>query len=158
MIISFLKKSFHFIFSTADRRVQYYVKYLSWLKQKNQRMLGLILSRRLQRKYGVFLPYNALFDSTLVLRHPVGIIIGEGVRLGKNVIIFQNVTLGRSDTHIIAYPNIGDNTIIYSGAVILGNVKVGNNCIIGANAVVTKDVPDNSIAIGVPAILVPRKV
>lgn len=152
-----LKKVFHVIFATSDRRVSYYVSMLAWLKNKNMRMIGLILSRRLQRKYGVFLPYNAVFDSSLILRHPTSIIVGGGVQLGKNVILFQNVTLGRSDTNVFAYPSIGDNTIIYAGAIVLGDIKVGNNCIIAANAVVTKDVPDNSIAVGVPAKIIPRK-
>lgn len=146
-----LKRFFHIIFATADRRVDYYIKALSYLKRKNYRAFGLIVSRRLQRKYGVFLPYNAEFDSTLVLRHPVGVIIGEGVKIGKHVTIFQNVTLGRSDTHIPAYPAIGSNTIIYAGAVVLGDITIGNNCVVAANAVVTKNIPDDSIAVGVPA-------
>lgn len=156
MIIKLLKQLFHIVFATADKRVSYYIAMLVWFKKNNLRVLGLILSRRLQRKYGVFLPFAAHFDSSLILRHPIGIIIGESVELGKNVIIFQNVTLGRSDTYISAYPSIGDNTIIYSGAVVLGNINIGKNCIVAANAVVTKDVPDNSLAVGVPAKIIPR--
>lgn len=155
--MKFLKKVFHIIFATSDKRVSYYVNMLAWLKNKNMRMIGLILSRRLQRKYGVFLPYNAGFDSSLILRHPTSVIVGEGVELGKNVILFQNVTLGRSDTNVPAYPSIGDNTIIYAGAVILGDIRVGHNCIVAANAVVTKDIPDSSVAVGVPAKIILRK-
>lgn len=156
MIIRLLKKIFHLVFATADSRVAYYITLISALKRYKFRMLGLILSRRLQRKYGVFLSYNTVFDSSLMLKHPVGIIIGEGVRIGKNVVIFQNVTIGRSDTFVKAYPDIGDNVIIYSGAVIVGSVKIGKNCIVGANTVVTKDIPDNSIAVGVPARILKR--
>lgn len=146
-----INRIFHIIFATADKRVGYYIKALAWLKRKNHKVLGLILSRRLQRKYGVFLPYTAEFDSTLILRHPTSIIIGEGVKIGQNVTIFQNVTLGRADTYASAYPSIGDNTIIYSGAVVIGDIKIGNNCTVAANAVVIKDIPDNSVAVGVPA-------
>src|SRR5690606_7453725 len=127
MLISCLKRVFQFVFSTSDKRVGCYIKFLAWLKLNNYNFLGVIVSRRLQRKYSVFLPYSADFDSSLTMRHPTSIIIGEGVRLGENVIIFQNVTLGRSDTDVPAYPKIGDNTIIYAGAVVLGGIKVGDN-------------------------------
>lgn len=82
--------------------------------------------------------------------------IGDGVEIGRNVTIFQNVTLGRSDAGVEAYPRIGCNTIIYSGAVIIGDVSVGENCIIGANSVVTKSVPDNCVAVGAPARVISR--
>lgn len=54
-------------------------------------------------------------------------------------------------------PIIGHNVVIYPGAKILGNVKVGNNVVIGANAVVTKDIPDNSVAVGIPAKVISNK-
>ena len=146
-----LKSLFSIVFASSDRRVGCYIKFIFWLKQKKMRIIALILSRRLQRKYGVFLHYSTSFDSTLILPHPVGIVIGEGVVIGKNVVIFQNVTLGRANTYVNAYPSVGDNTIIYAGAVVLGDIKIGMNCIIGANAVVTKNIPDNSIAVGAPA-------
>lgn len=146
-----LNKFFHIIFSTADRKVSRYVRVISWLKERDQRFLGTIISRRLQRKYGVFLPYSTRFNSSLILKHPVGIVIGEGVIIGSNVVIYQNVTLGRAEKSIVSYPSIGDNTIIYSGAVVIGGISIGENCIVGANSVVTKDVPDNSVAVGVPA-------
>ncbi len=68
--------------------------------------------------------------------------------IGKNCTIYQQVTVGNSGGH---YPTIGDNVSICAGAKVLGGVKVGNNVTIGANAVVTKDVPDNAIVAGVPA-------
>lgn len=156
MVIKALKKVFLYIFSTVDERVHRYIRLLCWAKQKNHKVFGLMVSRMLQRKYGVFLPYTAKFDASLILRHPIGIVIGERVSVGSNVTIFQNVTLGRSNTYLDAYPSIGDGTIIYSGAVILGGINVGANCIIGANAVVIKDVPDNSIAVGIPARIISR--
>ena len=62
----------------------------------------------------------------------------------------------RSDTDVANYPKIGDNVIIYAGAVIVGDVEIGANCIIGANSVVTKSIPDNSIAVGAPAKIISR--
>jgi serine O-acetyltransferase len=59
--------------------------------------------------------------------------------IGKNCTIFQQVTIGNTD----GYPTICDNVTIYAGAIIIGNVKIGNNSIIGANSTIYKDVPDN---------------
>lgn len=84
----------------------------------------------------------------ICLPHLQNIVIGEGVRIGKKCTIFQGVTLGQNRGK---YPIIGDNVIIYAGAKIVGDVYVGNNSIIGANAVVVKTVPDNAIVGGVPA-------
>lgn len=155
-MIFLLKKIFNLIFPVVDDRVDSYVKIISFCKRKKMRLLGVVVSRRLQLKYGVFLPYNCDFNNSLILRHPSSIIIGDGVILGNNVTIFQNVTIGRSDTYVANYPRIGDNVIIYAGAVIVGDVKIGANCIVGANTVVTKNIPANSIAIGVPARIISK--
>lgn len=151
MVIKIVKKIYRVVFATSDTRVSCYIKLLCICKDKNLSGLGIVLSRRLQRKYGVFISYTTVFDNTLILRHPTSIVIGEGVRLGKNVKIFQNVTLGRSDMNVDGYPTVDDNVIIYSGAAILGNIRIGKNSIVGANAVVIKDVPEDHIAVGVPA-------
>ncbi|MGF1853489.1 serine acetyltransferase [Vibrio satsumensis] len=145
------ERVFNIIFATVDTRVRIYIKLLCFCKVKNYSNLGAIVALRLQRKYGVFISYSTVFDSSLTLKHPASIIIGTGTKIGKNVTIFQNVTLGRSSQSLDEYPEIGDNTVIYAGAVILGGVSVGKNCIVGANAVVTRNVPDNSVAVGVPA-------
>lgn len=151
-----INKLIKIAFPSSDERVKTYVNLLSKCKKKKLKKIGIIISRRLQTKYGVFLSYKTSFDETLKLVHPVGIIIGEGVKIGKNVTIFQNTTIGRSDTKIAEYPIIGDNTTIYAGAVLIGKITIGRNCIIGANSVVTRDIPDNSIAIGVPARVIPK--
>jgi Serine acetyltransferase len=151
-----IKKIIDVFFATSDTRVFYYIKLMHLCKKNNLPAFGIILSRRLQRRYGVFISYQTEFDDTLILKHPTSIIIGEGVKLGKNVQIFQNVTIGRSDANINAYPTVGDNTIIYCGAVLLGDIKIGSDCIIGANAVVTKDVPNGHLAVGIPARIIER--
>ena len=66
----------------------------------------------------------------------------------KNCLIFQGVTIGYSSSGV---PQIGDNVVLTSGCKLLGGIRIGNNVIIGANAVVTHDIPDNSIAVGIPA-------
>jgi len=76
--------------------------------------------------------------------------------IGKNCTLRHNVTIGnRLNDHDV--PIIGDNVDIGVGAVIMGAIKIGNNVSIGANAVVLCDVPDNHIAVGVPAKIYPKK-
>lgn len=98
----------------------------------------------------------------VVFRHPLGIVIGGGAELRDGVIIHQQVTLGavRFDNAerrgIAAKQVIDENTILCAGAKILGDVYIGKNCIIGANSIVTKNVPDNSVVVGFNKIL-PRQ-
>ena len=75
----------------------------------------------------------------------------------ENVVIFQSVTLGGArmgDFQCNNYPAIGAGTVIFSGTAIVGKVRVGRNCVIGANSVVLSDVPDNSVCVGAPARIV----
>lgn len=84
----------------------------------------------------------------------MGCVVHSWAVIGENCRIFQNVTIGAkwpADHSPDGVPTIGDNVQIGAGAVLIGKIHIGNNCIVGANAVVTKDVPDNSIAVGVPA-------
>lgn len=109
---------------------------------------------RLEKVYGVCIGKTARLGRNLKLRHPVGIVIGDGVEIGDNVTIYQQVTLGGArigDGKLGNYPSVGDGTVIFTGAKIIGGIAVGKNCVIGANAVVTENVPDNHIAVGVPA-------
>ena len=91
----------------------------------------------------------------LKIAHSFGLVIGGNTILGKNCDVRQNVTFGgnyRKTGHDgRTKPLLGDNVSVGAGAVILGPVKIGSNSVIGANAVVTRDIPENVIAAGVPA-------
>ena len=84
--------------------------------------------------------------------HPVGIVIGDGTRIGRDVRISQNVTIGLLENSTSAtaddYPSLDDEVCVYAGAVIAGPVRIGARSTIGANAVITCDVPSDSIAYG----------
>lgn len=135
------------------------VRMILFFKKKGHLRAAHFIANDMQKKYGVFLSPNAEFDSTLTLRHPTSIVIGDGVKLGKNVIVYQNVTIGGArlgDGAAKNYPQIGDDTVIFAGAVVIGSIKIGQNCIIGANSVVSKDIPDNCTAAGVPARIIKK--
>lgn len=82
----------------------------------------------------------------------LGVVIGDEANIGSNCIIRQNVTIGgKRIGDKYEFPTIGDNCMIGAGAVIIGNVHLGNNVIVGVNAVVTKNFPDNCVIAGTPA-------
>lgn len=87
----------------------------------------------------------------LLLPHPVGIVIGQGVVIGKNAEIYQNVTFGTSDFERGEYPTVEDGATVFAGAVIVGKVRIGQGAVIGANSYVAKDIPAGVIAVGSPA-------
>lgn len=99
-------------------------------------------------KYGCTISPSCIFGKNVEIVHHFGTLIGNGVIIGNNCRIYQQVTLGQNKNK---FPTIGNNVIIYAGAKIIGGINIGNNVIIGANAVVTKDVPDNAIVAGIPA-------
>lgn len=86
--------------------------------------------------------------------HPLGVVIGIGVKLGEECIIFQNVTLGVKSIFKHDYPVLGNNVTIGANTVVIGNIKIGNNVTIGAASLVNIDLPDNAIAVGNPVRIV----
>ena len=85
--------------------------------------------------------------------HAFGVVVGETAIVGNDVLIYQGVTLGgvSLDRGVKRHPTIGNHTVIGSGAKILGDITIGENCRIGSNSVVVKSIPDDSTAVGVPA-------
>lgn len=87
------------------------------------------------------------------LPHPQGIVVGSHVRLGCNVVIGHQVTLGGKDMKIENMPRICDGVYLGAGAKVLGKLTIGAGATIGANAVVTKDVPAGAVVIGANRII-----
>ena len=97
---------------------------------------------------GTDLNHGAVFESTPKLPHGLnGFVISPDAHIGKNCTIFHQVTIGNDYRKLENVPTIGDNVVIYPGAKIVGKVHIGNNCEIGANTVVVKDVPDNCLVV-----------
>jgi serine O-acetyltransferase len=103
--------------------------------------------RRLGRRLGIELPLN-VFGPGLAVVHPFGIVVSRKARIGKNCRIHAGVNVGE---HRGNAPSIGDNVYLGPGAKIVGGVKIGDRAVVGANAVVVKDVPAGVTVGGVPA-------
>ena len=105
---------------------------------------------RLKRQ-GSWIGYKSVFEDVPCFPHGImGVFVSNGARIGKNCVIYQQVTIGSNTIKGSKYegsPTIGENVLIGSGAKIIGKVNVGNNCRIGANAVVARDVPANSVVV-----------
>ena len=108
---------------------------------------------------GIEIHPKAKIGKNLFIDHGMGVVIGETSEIGDNVTIYHMVTLGgispsiNSDNqrNVKRHPTLMDNVVVGSGAQILGPVTVNRNAKIGANAVVTKDVPENAVMVGIPA-------
>ncbi len=101
---------------------------------------------------------GAKFETAPILPHGLnGIVISCYSKIGANVTILQQVTIGQIRTNDNKAPIIGNNVYIGAGAKIFGDIRIGNNVNIGANAVVLHDVPDNCTVVGVPARIIKRK-
>jgi len=108
---------------------------------------------------GIEIHPKAKIGKNLFIDHGMGVVIGETSEIGDNVTIYHMVTLGGISPSINSneqrdfkrHPSLMDNVVVGSGAQVLGPVKVGKNAKIGANAVVTKNVPENAIMVGIPA-------
>ena len=108
---------------------------------------------------GIEIHPKAKIGKNLFIDHGMGVVIGETSEIGDNVTIYHMVTLGGispsidsdSQRNLKRHPTLKDNVVIGSGAQVLGPVIVGENAKVGANAVVTKDVPENAVMVGIPA-------
>ena len=108
---------------------------------------------------GIEIHPKAKIGKNLFIDHGMGVVIGETSEIGDNVTIYHGVTLGGispsidsdKQRNVKRHPTLKNNVVVGSGAQILGPITVGENAKVGANAVVTKDVLDNAIMVGIPA-------
>ena len=122
-------------------------------------LIARIISQFSRFLTGIEIHPKANIGKNLFIDHGMGVVIGETSEIGDNVTIYHMATLGgispsinsNEQRNIKRHPTLKDNVVVGSGAQILGPVTVGKNAKIGANAVVTKDVPDNAVMVGIPA-------
>ena len=122
-------------------------------------LIARIVSQFSRFMTGIEIHPKAKIGENLFIDHGMGVVIGETSDIGDNVTIYHNVTLGGISPSINSenqretkrHPTLHDHVVVGSGAQVLGPIVVGKNAKIGANAVVTKDVPENGVMVGIPA-------
>lgn len=120
-------------------------------------LLYKLLYKLVQIITGIELPCEVEVGAGFVIDHFGGVIVSGYSKFGDNCRIRNGVVVGLKNVGDPGAPVIGNNVDIGAGAKVLGKIRIGNNVLIGANAVVISDVPDNSIAVGVPAVIKARK-
>ncbi len=132
-----------------------YYKIAHFLHRHHLRFLARFVSQWARRRTGIEIHPGATIGRRLVIDHGMGIVIGETAELGDDVLLYQGVTLGGTGKEQgKRHPTIGNNVLIGSGAKVLGPVLVRDGARVAANAVVLKEVPPDSTAVGVPAHIV----
>ena len=122
-------------------------------------LIARIISQFSRFLTGIEIHPNANIGKNLFIDHGMGVVIGETSDIGDNVTIYHMVTLGgiapsinsNDQRNVKRHPTIQDDVVIGSGAQVLGPVTVGRSAKIGANAVITKDVPEKAVMVGIPA-------
>ena len=136
---------------TMEAVMLYRIEREIYLKDQLHPLLSYLASL-MHRRTGCEIYYSTDIGKGFNIQHGFGIVIGPRNKIGDNFIVHQGVTIGQK--HINS-PNekmtIGDNVVVFSGATILGNIRIGNNSCIGANSVLLSNVEANSIYAGIPA-------
>ncbi len=122
-------------------------------------LVARIISQLSRFLTGIEIHPGAKIGRNLFIDHGMGVVIGETSEIGNNVTIYHMATLGgiapsinsNNQRQVKRHPTLSDCVVVGSGAQILGPVMIGTNAKVGANAVVTKDVPENAVMVGIPA-------
>ena len=116
------------------------------------RLLARMISQGARWWTGIEIHPGATIGRRLFIDHGMGVVIGETAEIGDDVMLYHGVTLGgRTLEKVKRHPTVHDGVLIGAGATILGPITIGARSQIGAMALVTKDVPADSVATGIPA-------
>lgn len=131
----------------------YRVAHWLWAKPR-WRGVARLLSQATRFATGIEIHPGATVGRRFFIDHGMGVVIGETTEIGDDVMVYHGVTLGgRSLNQGKRHPTIGDRVTVGAGAKVLGPLTIGDDSAVGANAVVTHDVPAESIATGIPAVV-----
>lgn len=162
-LVNLLRKFYKLLFN-EQYKAETFCRYIGSENKRKHKYLKKYLKKYLAKRYHIIIGYYTIIGSNLTIPHPQNIVIGEGAVIEDNVVIYQDVTIGAKDKDLIdienlqsCYPHICDSVCIYAGAKIIGGICIEENCIIGSNAVVTKDTEKNGVYGGVPARLIKKK-
>jgi serine O-acetyltransferase len=128
-----------------------------WLWKNDVKFIARWISQVGRWLTGIEIHPGATIGSGFFIDHGMGVVIGETAEIGTDVTIYHGVTLGGTSlSKGKRHPTIGDRVVIGAGAKVLGDIEIGADSRIGANAVVVKSVPANSVVVGVPGQIVRR--
>lgn len=128
-----------------------------WLWRRGARILARWVSQLARGWTGIEIHPAATLGPGFFVDHGMGVVIGETAEVGADVTLYHGVTLGGTSLNKgKRHPTLGNNVVVGAGAKILGPIHVGDHSRIGANAVVVKDVPPNSVVVGIPGRIVVR--
>ena len=132
-------------------------RFAHWLWVHQFKLLGRLVSQLARWITGIEIHPGAKIGHSFFIDHGMGVVIGETAEVGNHVTLYHGVTLGGTSLEKgKRHPTIGNNVTIGAGAKVLGAIEVGANSRIGANAVVVRPVPENSVVVGVPGQVVHR--
>ena len=127
-----------------------------WLKGRKN--YARWISYRTRKKTGIDIHPGATIGHGVFIDHGMGLVIGETAVVGDGCVLYHGVTLGGNTFEKVdRHPKLGNNVIVYAGATIIGPVHIGDDSVVAAGALVTKDAPKNSLLKGVPATRTERK-
>ncbi len=123
-----------------------------WRRSPALQPLARILSQLSRFFTGIEIHPGAVIGRRFFIDHGMGVVIGETAIVGDDVLMYHQVTLGgRARGRFKRHPTIGDRVLIGAGAKVIGNIHVGDDAKIGANALVVKDVPAGGVVVGIPS-------
>ena len=154
-----LPRHLNYVRSLSPGKAVFFYKIANFFSLAKFNLVAKIISQFARFLTGIEIHPSAKIGKNLFIDHGMGVVIGETSDVGDDVTIYHGVTLGgispsiNSDQqrNVKRHPTIKNNVVIGSGAQILGPIIVGKNSKIGSNAVVTNDVPENAIMVGIPA-------
>lgn len=144
-----------FLYPSVHAMIAYRISH--WLFQHKVYFTARFISQLARFFTGIEIHPGATIGKYFFIDHGMGVVIGETAEVGDYCVLYHGTTLGGTSTsRSKRHPTLGNHVIVGSGAKLLGNITIGNNCKIGANSVVVHDIPHNSVAVGVPAKVVKK--
>jgi len=133
-------------------------RFAHWLWTHRAKFLGRLVSQFTRFLTGIEIHPGATIGRRFFIDHGMGVVIGETAEIGDDVMLYHGVTLGGVSLEAVKrHPTLEDGVTVGAGAKVLGPIVIGARSAIGSNAVVTRDVPPDSVAVGIPAKPRPRE-
>jgi serine O-acetyltransferase len=150
-----VKTGFELFFTSPGLHAVWVYRNAHVLWKWKRRILARMLSNYAKFFSGIEIHPGATIGRRLVIDHGVGVVIGETAEIGDDVLIYHGVTLGgKTLDPVKRHPTVGNRVILGAGSKLIGNIVIGDDCRVGANAVVTKSMPAGTVAVGVNAKLI----